>query len=77
MEELVKPEEAARIAMNAVSAEYIMVDGYMSQLKEVGETYLPHQLWGDDAPCIAIYMAGYINGARAQKEKWRAKYGEK
>lgn len=25
----------------------------------------------------AIYSAGYINGARAQKEKWRAKYGEK
>lgn len=89
MAELVKPEEAAKSAMGISGVIVVKKYGegktYFEQVTDAMKSRLnmrsSNLIWLDDWTGInvlaAIYSAGYINGARAQKEKWRAKYGEK
>lgn len=80
--ERVEPAEAARIAYeigDVAHAEYIVkiaatYDDYKNRPENLvfGDR---QDTWTKIQFLTAIYLAGYINGARSQKEKQRAKKG--
>lgn len=71
------------ISWRAIGTDYYP---YFKQLYEVMEKLHPDywdkkgrvidKEWANFVALSVIYMAGYINGARDQKQKWRKKHGE-
>lgn len=72
-----EPEEAANISTWVLGAGYIVKGGYFDKLKQASATWWPSRVWGRSSVVAVAYMAGYINGARDQKAKWRKKHGKK